>query len=37
MLCFYCRFSYLEAQVTVERFSLKLADEISTVLKTHEF
>ena len=29
--------TYLVAQVTVERFSLKLADEINTVLKTHEF
>ena len=38
MLCFYCHFqTYLVAQVTVERFSLKLADEINTVLKTHEF
>ena len=38
MLCFYCLFqAYLVAQVTVERFSLKLADEINTVLKTHEF
>ena len=29
--------TYLIAQVTVERFSLKSADEINTVLKTHEF
>ena len=29
--------TYLVAQVTVERFSLNLADEINTVLKTQEF
>ena len=29
--------TYLVAQVTIERFSLSLADEINTVLKTQEF
>ena len=37
MLCFYCHSLDLIAQVTIERFSLKLADEINTVLEIQEF